>query len=428
MVVNLDEYPQGSLFAPDLLEQIRDRFCNVDADSFGKRIFFENSGGALRLKSCLQAAVDVDSHPDCPGRHQAQAAIQDKAVKKGYEDIRIIFNSQKGAIVTYLSASQVMFNIVGAIAENIEGTNMVVSVLEHPSAFDSVEYYAKKTGRELRVLKSNPATGGIDVDEIAKNVDENTVLLSCMYASNITGAVMDIPAMVKVARKIKPDIYIVVDAVQYAPHSLINLSELEVDAVDIAPYKFFGMRGSGVGWVSDRCALLPHNRVLGYSEDTWELGSTAPHQFAGYTAIVDHVCWIGSQFNNSEDRRTLFEEGMHRIELQERALLHRMLEGNGELPGLRHIDKVKVQCDNPDLTQRDFILPITFDNLDVTTATQEYVKRGIYVFERKSPSHYSKRIVESFGLDGVIRVSPIHCNSPEEIDAFLRASIEISKM
>lgn len=121
-------------------------------------------------------------------------------------------------------------------------------------------------------------------------------------------------------------------------------------------------------------------------------------------------------------------EGMHRIELQERGLLNRALEGTSELAGLRKIPGVKVQCDNPDLTQRDFILPVTFDNLDVTSAAQEYVKRGIYVFERKAPSHYSKRIVESFGLDGVIRVSPIHCNSPEEIDAFLRATTEIAKL
>ena len=424
--MNPNDYPQGILFSPELQQQVRDRFCNVDADSYGKRIFFENSGGALRLKSCLQAALDVDSHPDCPGRHQAQASIQEQAVKKGYEDIRIILNTQKGSIATYLSASQVMFNIVGAIAENIPGSNMVVSVLEHPSGFDSVEYYAKKTGRELRILQSNPATGGIDVEEVIKKVDQNTVLLSCMYSCNITGAVNDIPAMVEAARKIKPDLYIVVDAVQHAPHSLIDLSKLDIDAVDFAPYKFFGMRGSGVGWASDRCAVLPHNRILGYSEDTWELGSTAPHQFAGYTAIVDHVCWIGSQFIKSEDRRTLFEEGMHRIELQERALLHRALEGHDGLPGLRHIKNVKVQCDNPDLTQRDFILPITFDNLDVTSAVKEYVKRGVYVFERKSPSHYSKRIVESFGLDGVIRVSPIHCNSPEEIGDFLRATIEIA--
>ena len=379
------------------------------------------------MKACVDA-VGVDTHPDCPGRHQQQADIQGTFVENGYRDLKTIFGTEKGSIITMLSASQTMFNIIGAIAGAIPGKNMVVSCLEHPSGFDSVQYYAEKYNLELRVMQSNPATGGIDVSEVERLVDKDTVLLSCMYSCNITGAVNDIPAFVKAARGIKPDIYIVVDAVQHIPHAAVDLEELEIDAMDFAPYKFFGLRGSGIGWVSDRCAVLPHNRILCYPLEQWELGSTAPHLFANFTAIVDYVCWLGGQYLDSQNRRELFVEGMNRIELHERALLNRALEGTEKLPGLRKIKGLKVQCDNPNLTQRDFILPITFDNMDVTSAVKEYVKRGVYVFERKSPSHYSKRIVESFGLDGVIRVSPIHCNSKEEIDRFLQVSAEIAAL
>lgn len=426
--MNPNDFPRGLLFPPELQRQVRDRFCNVEADSFGKRIFFENSGGSLRLKACLQAALDVDSQPDCPGRHQSQAGIQESYVKKGYDDVRVILNAHSGSIITCLSASQVMFNIVGAIAGNIPGKNMVVSVLEHPSGFDSVQTFAQRMGLELRVLQSNSKTGGVDVSEVERLVDKDTVLLSCMYSCNTTGAINDIPAMVRAARAIKPEVYIVVDAVQHVPHGVVDIDALGIDAMDFAPYKFFGMRGTGVGWVSDRCAVLPHNRILCYSDKTWELGSTAPHLFAGFTAVVDYVCWLGSHYLQSSDRRTMFVEGMHRIELQERALLNRALEGTAQLPGLRAIPGIHVQCDNPDLTKRDFILPITFDSMDAATAAKAYVDRGICVFERQSPSHYAKRIVESFGLEGVVRVSPIHCNSPEEIDQFLRVSAEIAHL
>lgn len=426
-IINPNDYPQGLLFSDEIQKQVRDRFCNIDSDSFGERVFFENSGGALRLKACVDA-VQVDTHPDCPGRHQKQADIQGEWVDKGYEALRTIFGTDKGSIITMLSASQTMFNIIGAIVAGVPGKNMVVSCLEHPSGFDSVQYYCERYGLELRVMQSNPATGGIDVSEVERLVDKDTVLLSCMYSCNITGAVNDIPAFVKAARAIKPDIYIVVDAVQHCPHAAVDVEALEIDAMDFAPYKFFGLRGSGIGWVSDRCAVLPHNRILCYPEGQWELGSTAPHLFANWAAIVDYVCWLGSQYIESDVKRELFVEGMNRIELHERALLNRALEGTDELPGLRAIKGLEVQCDNPDLTQRDFILPITFDNMDVTSAVEEYVKRGIYVFERKSPSHYSKRIVESFGLDGVIRVSPIHCNSKEEVDKFLKASAEIAAL
>src|SRR5699024_8232735 len=126
--------------------QIRDKFYNIDSDTFGKRIFFENSGGSLRLKACIQNVMEIDSFPDCGGRPPKQADIQHSYVTKGYEDIYTMLGTEKGSIITCLSASQVMYSIVGTITDNIKGTNVVVSELEHPSAFDSAQYYSKVRG------------------------------------------------------------------------------------------------------------------------------------------------------------------------------------------------------------------------------------------------------------------------------------------
>jgi vacuolar-type H+-ATPase subunit H len=94
-----------------------------------------------------------------------------------------------------------MFQMVGTVAENIPGTNIVTSVLEHPSAFDAAAFYAEKTGKELRVAQTNPVTGGVDPETIAALVDENTTLLSVMYASNITGAIYNIEEIVRQANR-----------------------------------------------------------------------------------------------------------------------------------------------------------------------------------------------------------------------------------
>lgn len=55
----------------------------------------------------------------------------------------------------------------------------------------------------MRVAPSDMLTGGCEVDAICDLIDENTCLLNVMYASNISGAIMDIPAIVKKARSIK---------------------------------------------------------------------------------------------------------------------------------------------------------------------------------------------------------------------------------
>jgi len=49
------------------------------------------------------------------------------------------------------------------------------------------------------------------------------------------------------------------------------------------------------------------------------------------------------------------------------------------------------------------------------------------VYERVSTSLYSKRMLEFFGLEGAIRISPLHCNSAADIDRFLEITREISE-
>ncbi len=418
---------KGELFSEELLKQIKDKFYDVDSDPRkGKRLFFDNAGGSFRLKSALQVFQEIDSLPDCPERVHDTALYLQKIQEDGTNDIRTILNAKDGSILTSLTASQVMFQIVGTIAENISGTNMVTTVLEHPSSFDAMTYYADKTNKELRVIKSNPVTGGVDVEEVIKLVDKDTCVLSVMYASNISGAILDIENIVKEARKIKPDLYIIVDAVQHAPHGVIDLEKTPIDAMNFAPYKFFGVRGSGIAYVSDRVANMPHHRLLAKQPNEWELGSPAPAQFSVITEIVNYVCWIGGHSIESKDRRELFVEGMNRIKLHERALMYRMLNGTSEMPGLRNMEGVSAFLDYEDLTTRDLIMAMAIDNLDYSQTVREYEKSGVIVYERVATSLYSKRMLESFGLKGAIRISPLHCHTPEDIDKFLEITKKLA--
>jgi selenocysteine lyase/cysteine desulfurase len=418
---------KGELFSEELLKQIKDKFYNVDSEPQKcERLFFDNAGGSFRLKSTLEVFQEIDSLPDCPERVHDTALYLQKIQKIGTDDIRTILNAKDGSIVTSLTASQIMFQIVGTIAENIPGTNMVTTVLEHPSAFDSMKYYADKTNKELRVVKTNPVSGSVDVEEVIKLIDKDTCVLSVMYASNISGAILDIENIIKEARKVKPDLYIIVDAVQHAPHGVIDLEKTPVDAMNFAPYKFFGVRGSGIAYVSDRVASMPHHRLLAKQPNEWELGSPAPAQFAVITEIVNYVCWIGSHYIENQNRRELFVEGMNRIKLHERALMYRMLNGTDEMPGLRSMEGVSVFLDYEDLTTRDLIMAIGIDNLEYRQAVREYEKLGVIVYERVATSLYSKRMLDSFGLEGAIRISPLHCHTPEDIDKFLRITEKLA--
>jgi selenocysteine lyase/cysteine desulfurase len=421
---------QGKLFDEFLIKKIKSKFHNVDLDPVtGKeRLFFDNSGGSFRLKAAIETFSKLDQLPDCPEHENQTAKHLMSLQKEGYESIKTILNYKSGSIVTSLTASMVMSDMVRAITNNIPGGNIVTTALDHPSAYDAATTYAERSGKELRVAKTNPETGGVDVEEIVKLIDDDTCLLVFMYASNISGALLDAENIVKEARKIKPDLYIVADAVQHAPHGIIDIVKVPVDGINFAPYKFFGPRGFGVGYVSERVSKLPHDKLIAKPQDVWQLGSPAPAHFAATTEIVNYVCWIGEQYTESEDRRTLFVEGMTRIKLHERALMHAMLEGTPNAEGLRSMKNVNVFLDCEDLELKDFIMAIGFDNLGYKEAVTKYEEEGVITFERLLSSPYSSRMLKSFGLDGSIRVSPIHCHSIEDMEKFLKITKKLSEI
>jgi selenocysteine lyase/cysteine desulfurase len=426
----LEGYNKGILFDENLLGAIRGKFSWIEEDPIQKRkrLFFDNAGGSFRLKNALEAFLQLDALPDCPEREHQTANYLIDVIQKGTNDIRTIFNAKEGSIATYLTASQAIFEITGLIAEHATGTNIVTTELEHPSAYDAAKFYAEKLGKEFRVAKTNPVTGGVDVEEILKLIDKNTSLLSVIYASNISGAILDIETIVKESKKVNPDIYIVVDAVQHAPHGILDVEKIRVDAMNFAPYKFFGVRGSGVAFLSNRASRLPHHKLSGKAENEWGLGSPAPAHYAAISKIVDYVCWIGNHFIHSEDRREQYVEGMTRISLHERALLEVMLDGTTNAVGLRSISGVTVHLDYPDLSKRDLIVAISIEGMDYKEAVRKYEEKGVILYERVNTSIYSKRMIDSFGLKGAIRISPLHCHSVEEIEKFLTITARIAEV
>lgn len=420
----------GNLFDATELNELRKKFKYVEAQANGKkRVFFDNAGGSLRLIDAEERFHAIDLHPDA-SEHLNTLALELLDIEnKGREDIRTLFNAKHGAIATGYTASQLMMEAVRIVSENVKGTNVVTTCLEHPSSFDAMSMYAEKYGRELRVAQANPLTGGIDTEEVISLIDKDTAIVSVMAASNISGHIMDIAAIAKQAKAINPDIIVISDAVQHAPHGTIDPENDGIDVMNFAPYKFFGIRGFALMYISDRVKEWPHHRLLGSPSDNWEIGSPGTANFAAMSAIVDYVCGLGTKAAaQAVDRRQLFEAGMKRIADHERALLDLMLEGTETAPGLRHIPGINVKMDDPDLNKRDLIIGIEFANMDAVKAREELEKRGVVAFERMGNSIYSARMLEQFNSPGVVRMSPLHVNTPEEITFFLNVCAEVAAL
>lgn len=424
---------QGVFFDDEYQKMLESKFCYADVDpAYGSRLFFENSGGSLRLRSAVEKKTILEAYPDCPERNRGTGKELSYYVSEGTKEImEVIFGAKSGALLSELTASQCMFLGVTTIMENATwGTNAVTSLLEHPSAHDAVEYACKKTGREFREVPANPVTGGIDVEEVLKHVDRDTVLVSIMAASNISGNIMDIKEIVKRVHEINPQTYVISDAVQHAPHALIDVEDWGVDFCNFAPYKFFSVRGCGYAYASPRVASMFHPRLKCKDSDIWQLGTPTPGNFAAMMEVIRYVAKLGEDGNpEAKTLREKYAAGINRIHLQERALLYRMLEGTEEVPGLRHIPGVLIYTDIEDLSKKDLIVAMGVKGISLPDLATEYMNRGITVFERMKSSPYSDRIINTLGIKeaGAIRVSPLHCYGKDDIDTYLKITADIAR-
>lgn len=415
----------GKWFSDELKAEIRSKIYMVDEDQSGKRIYFENAGGAPTLKTICDLAQTVSQIPDFHNRPTPGARPLAKMVADGIEDAKLIFGTKSGAILSDLTVSKALFTMTGVIMKNVPGSNVVTTDLEHPSTHDGSKFFAEMLGKEFRAGKIDPKTGQVDVEDLLTKIDENTCLLSIIHASNVIGTVNDVEWIVREARKKKPGLFILLDSTQHIPHGSIDVEALGVDACAFAPYKILGKRGLGIGWVGERVATMPHPHFLDGAADDWDLGGYEPAGMAALTEIVNYVCWIGSKFSSATDRRELFVVGMDAIAMDERAIMYRMLHGGESVKGVLDMENVDLYFMD-DLSKRDIILPLCIHGMDSKTAIQKYVENGIYVYERSRKNKMSRRVLEGANIPDIVRVAPMHFNTKEEVDEFLRVTIRIA--
>ena len=102
---------------PGLMEAVRARFAHVEACPFeGPRIFFENAGGALRLKSVIETSAAYAGYPDNQGRDNAASAALMAAIARGKADMALFFNARGGQVFVGESGTEVLFRLVRTAA------------------------------------------------------------------------------------------------------------------------------------------------------------------------------------------------------------------------------------------------------------------------------------------------------------------------
>ncbi len=403
----------------DLINQIRDRFEHVDRCPYqGERIFFENAGGALTLKSVVVRSAELAAIPDNQGRDNSASQELVRIIDKAKADIRIFFNAAEGSVFVGESGTELLFRVISnAILEAPGGGDVVGSTLEHPASVSACDRWAKIAERNFVRVPHNSETGTVGAEDYRPYVSKDTRVATILHTSPVTGMAVDVAAIAKLIREVSPDCYIIVDGIQHAAHGGLDIDSYGIDGYVISPYKAFSRHGYGIAWVSERLGKLPHDRLIGSAEDQWELGTRDTASYATFSEVVDYFDWLGGHFTSSTDRRERIVAAGQAIHDHEKNLTDAMLYGVDGQDGLASMSEIYVLggIDNP---MREGLVSIAIEGMTAVEAVSALNEQGIRTHARKNDL-YSGNILEPLGLDDCVRVSMCHYNTEQEVARFL---------
>lgn len=384
-------------------------------------VYLDNAAGTQVPRSVIDAVADAMANAACnlggkfAGSHRAMA-VWDAAHQAGADIVGapsprgVIIGSSMTALTLHMSRS------IGRLCQ--PGDEIVLTRMDHEGDVSPWLLMARDRGLTVRWVAFDSKSWQIEPDALRAVMSPRTRLVAMNYASNMTGSINDIAALVRVVHEFGALAY--VDAVQMTPHHLPDVQALDCDFLVCSAYKFFGPH-LGVLWGRESLLESLEAYKLRCASDElpekFEHGTPQTELLAGLAATADYLAWLGSETGHTGDRRQRMLGGYAAFGAHETPLTQRLIAGLQAIPGVT-IHGIT----NPNrISERVPTVSFTHDRIATHTFAQALADQDIFVW---SGHNYALEPARQLGLDegtGVVRLAIAHYNTGEEIERTLAA-------
>lgn len=296
------------------------------------------------------------------------------------------------------------------------GDEIIVTQLDHES--NRGPWLALE--REGMVIKEIPLLpdGRLDYSILPNLITSKTKLVAMGLASNIFGTVNDVA---RVKSHLPEGTLLLVDAVHYAPHFSIDVTELDCDFLLCSAYKYYGPH---VGILYARPGLLdtiPLDRLRTQEQKAPYLIETGTLNHAALAGVEASLNFVASCADDvgSTDLRSKFISAFRNIGQHEGKLIRALAQRLQEMVG------IKIWGPPFGADQRAPTISFTSDTLTAAELCQALGERGINAWDGH---FYAIRATEVLGLlqgGGVTRMGMSIYNTMKEVERTADAVQEI---
>ena len=401
------------------VQAVRQQFPALSERFDGKpAVFFDNPGGTQVHESVIRAMTDymtrrnANTHGVFATSRRSDIVIDDArqaaADLLGATPAEVVFGNNMTSLTFALGRS--------LAAEFGPDDEIVVTRLDHDANVAPWMMLAEDTGAQVRWADVDIETCTLDMDHVQSLINERTRLVAVGYASNAVGTINDVKTIIGWAKAVGAYSYI--DAVQYAPHGLIDVKALDCDFLACSAYKFFGPHVGIQYGKRQHMERLRAYRVRPAGEELpgkWETGTKNHEGLAGTAAAIDYIAGLGVAYGGAAlnaPRRAKLAAAWPVVAEYEQQLIDRLITG------LKSIPRVRIYgiTDRAEWDKRVATVSIRKEGLTPEALATKLAEQNIFVW---NGNFYALSISERLGVEqsgGLVRIGLAHYNTIEEVD------------
>ncbi|HEY6802192.1 MAG TPA: cysteine desulfurase-like protein [Pyrinomonadaceae bacterium] len=401
------------------VNQIRSHFPALERVHNGFPVaYFDGPGGTQVPRFVVESMADYLYHHNANTHWEYPTSAEtDEALANAREIFAEFLNASPNEIAFGSNMTTLTFHLSRALSLHYSaGDEIVVTELDHHANIDPWRRLAKERGVVIKTVRLDKESGQLRWGDLERAVTDKTKIVAIGAASNALGTINDIEAAIKLAHSVKALAF--VDAVHYAPHTLIDVKQLDCDFLAMSAYKFYGPH---IGILYGKRELYEQTdfpRLMpapDYAPENAETGTQNQEGMVGAGAAVEFLASLSSSGTRRERLAHVFTE-THERNAQ---LFARLWQGLSEIP------RVTLYGPTPE-HPRTPTVSFTIAGCQSATAARALAIKGLFL---SHGDFYAATVVERLGLaeDGLLRAGCACYTTEEEIDRLLNGVRELAQ-
>jgi cysteine desulfurase len=226
----------------------------------GSTIYFDNNATTRTddrvLETMLPYFTEYYGNPSSTVHIKGLEA--QRAIDKARLQVASFINSDPTEIIFTSGATESLNLAIKGVAEvyKSKGNQIIVAATEHMAVLETC-HHLEKNGIEVTIIPVD-TNGLIDLDQLEKMVNKNTLAVCVMLVNNETGIIQPVKQVSEIAHK--HNSIFICDATQAPGKIPVDVKETGADLLCISAHKMYGPKGSGALYIkrkNPRVTLSP---------------------------------------------------------------------------------------------------------------------------------------------------------------------------